>query len=78
MEEWSIIREPDDKLVAVRISVGRPRGFDGGYIVFRGDPNKAILLLRKAAKALHEAQLNDITEKTDGPQIEDRRGRPQG
>ena len=39
----SIIREPDDPLAAVRISLGRTRGQpDGVYLVFRGEPDATI------------------------------------
>jgi hypothetical protein len=54
----SIIREPDDPIADVRISLGTPRGLlnmDMFYIVFRGDPEKAIELLEKALVAAKEA-----------------------
>jgi hypothetical protein len=48
MTEFSIIREADDVLAEVRISIGKPPGFDGIYIVFRGEPKKVIEVLEKA------------------------------
>jgi hypothetical protein len=44
----SIIREDDDLLAGVRISLGSPRGSEDFYLVFRGDPKKVIELLEKA------------------------------
>jgi hypothetical protein len=46
----SITREPDDPLAEVRISLGVPREADGNayYIVFRGDPEKVVKLLKDA------------------------------
>lgn len=71
----SIIREPDDKLAAVRISLGRTRGqnaagIDGVYLVFRGEPADTIELLELALDLARQ-------ELPDG-RYQDRRGRPQG
>lgn len=44
----SLIREPDDLIADVRISLGSPRGSDDFYIVFRGNPEKVVELLEKA------------------------------
>lgn len=44
----SIIREDDDPIADVRISLGSPRGSKDFYIVFRGDPDKVIALLHNA------------------------------
>lgn len=48
MTEFSIIREDDDVLAEVRISIGKPPEFDGIYIVFRGEPKKVIEVLERA------------------------------
>jgi hypothetical protein len=65
----SIIREPADKLADVRISLGSLSNL-GIYIVFRGDPEETIQLLKAALVAAETAL----------PQghYEDKRGRPQG
>jgi hypothetical protein len=55
MTKVSIIREPDDLLADVRISLGSPRGLDDFYLVFRGDPKKVIELLEKALLVAKEA-----------------------
>lgn len=54
MTKISIIREDDDFIADVRISLGSPRGFDAFYIVFRGEPQKVIDLLDKAASVAKE------------------------
>jgi len=46
--ETSVIREDDDLMAGVRISLGSPRGSEDFYLVFRGDPQKVIDLLDKA------------------------------
>lgn len=67
----SIIREPDDQLAKVRISLGRTRGApDGVYLVFRGDPAAVVELLELAADLARQ-------ELPDG-RYQDKRGRPQG
>lgn len=50
----SVIREPDDPIAAVRISLGRPRGLKDYYIVFRGDPDKVLDLMREALTAAEQ------------------------
>jgi len=50
----SIIREPDDLIAEVRISLGSPRGSKDFYLVFRGDPEKVIDLLRTALEVAEE------------------------
>ncbi len=46
--ETAIIREDDDLLADVRISLGSPRGSEDFYLLFRGDIDKVIALLEKA------------------------------
>lgn len=48
MTKVSLIREPDDPIAEVRISLGSPIGSDDFYLVFRGDPEKVVDLLQKA------------------------------
>lgn len=48
MSKVALIREPDDLVADVRISLGSPRGTDDFYIVFRGNPEKVIDLLERA------------------------------
>ena len=55
MTQVSIIREPDDLIADARISLGCPRGVDDFYIVFRGDPDKVVNLLRNALEVAEEA-----------------------
>jgi hypothetical protein len=50
-----ILREPDDPLAETRISLGSPRGSDDFYMVFRGDPEKVIKLLKQATVVAEEA-----------------------
>lgn len=66
----SIVREPDDRLAESRISLGKARGMDGIYIVFRGKPDAAVELLRKALKVAEK--------KLPKGEYADKRGRPQG
>lgn len=71
MSEVSIIREPDDNIAETRISLGNPREMpDDFYIVFRGNPEKVVNLLRKAL-AVAEVAL-------PAGHYKDTRGRPQG
>jgi hypothetical protein len=44
----SITREPDSRGIDARVSLGKPTGMDGFYIVFRGEPDKVIQLLSDA------------------------------
>lgn len=69
MSQLAIIREPDDKLADVRISLGEKRGA-GVYLVFRGEPESVAALLRQAGVAMAEA--------IERGHYTDRRGRPQG
>jgi len=48
MKNVSIIREPDDPIAEVRVSLGSPKGSGDFYIVFRGEPQKVIELLQNA------------------------------
>jgi hypothetical protein len=64
----SIIREPDDRLADVRVSMGSKRGV-GAYLVFRGDPETVIALLENATALAAEIRRGNY---------EDKRGRPQG
>jgi hypothetical protein len=48
MSKVSIIREPDDPIAEVRISLGAPPKSKDFYIVFRGQPEKVIDLLENA------------------------------
>ncbi len=71
--EWSIIREPDDKLAKTRISLGSVDlgpGAQGAYMVFRGDPEEIVQLLEESVSEARRTLLRGI--------YEDRRGRPQG
>ena len=43
-----LVREPDDEIAEVRISLGTPRGQDAFYLVFRGEPEKVVELLKQA------------------------------
>lgn len=67
---WSIIREPDDEIAAVRISLGKPKDFEGAYMVFRGDPEEVIKLLEKSVSEARRTLLRG--------RYTDKRGRPQG
>jgi hypothetical protein len=70
LTNWSIIREPDDKLAETRISIGSaPRG-QGIYIVFRGDPDKVLDVL--------ETALSKAREELPRGNYQDKRRRPQG
>lgn len=61
MSEWIINRERDDP-VALRISVGCPmQGVfnaseikKAGYLVYRGDPEDCLILLREALAKLEQ------------------------
>lgn len=68
MTEVAIIREPDDAVAETRISTGKPRGVDGIYIVFRGDPDRVVETLKRAYEL--------AKERIPGGEYEDRR-RPQ-
>lgn len=67
---WSVIREPDDRMAETRISLGSiSKPGEGIYLVFRGDPDKVVDVLEKALeKAKADLPLGNY---------EDRRGRPQ-
>lgn len=69
VERWAISREPDDRLADVRVSLGTKKPF-GTYLVFRGDPEEVVELLRKAYAAAKAAL-------PEG-HYDDKRGRPQG
>lgn len=64
----SVIREPDDPLADVRISLGRLGS--GVYLVFRGDPAATVELL--------ETALDLARQELPTGRYQDRRGRPQG
>lgn len=49
-ENWKVTRESDDPL-ALRLSIGGVEG-ELGYIVYRGDTQACLKLLRKAVKKL--------------------------
>lgn len=68
--EYTIIREPDDKLAKTRISLGDMKEKHAFYIVFRGEPENVIHLLKEAL----------ATAERDLPEgnYQDNRGRPQG
>ena len=66
---WSVIRENDDNVADVRVSLGKKKNL-GAYIVFRGEPEETIRLLDEALK---EARLLLPTDA-----YEDRRGTLQG
>lgn len=67
--DWSIIREPNDRMADVRISLGTKKRL-GSYIVFRGEPKDAVALLEEALNKAKEVILTG--------EYEDHRGRPQG
>jgi hypothetical protein len=67
--DWSIIREPDDKLADVRVSLGTKKKL-GSYIVFRGEPEEVIQLLEESLLEARRTLLKGI--------YDDHRGRPQG
>jgi hypothetical protein len=49
MSHVAIIREDDDPLAQTRISLGNPREvINDFYIVFRGEPEAVVALLRRA------------------------------
>lgn len=67
-EPFMLVREDDDPLVDVRISLGRKQGI-GIYLVFRGDLDKARELLELAAQIVPhvtEAQVLDNRGKAPG------------
>lgn len=68
-ETVAVVREDDDKLAESRISLGRAKGV-GMYIVFRGEPDKALKLLRDALAVAEHAIVEG--------RYADKRGRPQG
>lgn len=51
MRNVSIIRESDDPIADVRISLGSPKGSNDFYLVFRGEPDRVIELLQSALGA---------------------------
>lgn len=67
--QWSITREPDDRLADVRISIGKKNDL-GCYIVFRGRPEEVVELL--------ETSLLVAKEALPARNYRDNRGRPQG
>lgn len=68
--EWSIIREPDDRLTETRISLGSMPGQVGIYFVFRGDPDIVVDVLEKTLEKAKDALPKG--------EYDDKRGRPQG
>lgn len=66
---WSIIREPDDNLADVRVSLGKKSRL-GAYMVFRGDPKEVVKLL--------EESLLEAKRTLPKGDYKDHRGRPQG
>jgi hypothetical protein len=67
--DWSIIREPDDKMADVRVSLGTKKKL-GSYIVFRGEPKEVIQLLEESLLEARRTLLKG--------EYKDHRGRPQG
>lgn len=55
MRRISIIREPDDRLDKTRISLGEPKDNVGFYVVFRGEPEDVVSLLKEALKVAEVA-----------------------
>lgn len=54
----AVIREPDDPIADVRISIGTPKGqgeFPDFYFVFRGDPDKVVALMKQALALTEKA-----------------------
>lgn len=70
MTKVAITREPDSRGIEARISLGKPMSMDGFYIVFRGEPEMVIKLLRAALQVAEEALPLGL--------YTDERGRPQG
>lgn len=68
-ERWAITREPDDSFADARVSLGLKKPF-GAYLVFRGDPEEVVELLRKAYAVAKTA--------LPAKEYDDKRGRPQG
>lgn len=58
----SVIRESDDRIAKVRISLGRPPDTDDFYLVFRGDPKDVILLLEDALRETKDLLLDGLYE----------------
>lgn len=69
IEDWSIIREKDDKLADVRISLGYKNNV-GAYLVFRGNPYEVIGLLDEALiktrLAIAQGNYKDIRNRPQG------------
>jgi hypothetical protein len=70
MSEASIIREEMDGIAKTRISLGQPVGTDDFYLVFRGEPEDIVKLLKVAHDVAKHALPQGI--------YQDKRGRPQG
>ena len=70
MAHVSITREPDDRLAESRVSLGQVKGSGDFYIVFRGDPEKVVELLKNAYEVAQHALPRAL--------YTDKRGRPQG
>lgn len=68
--DWSLTREPDDKLAETRISIGSLPNDKGTYLVFRGKPEAVIHTL--------EITLEKAKEELPKGNYQDKRGRPQG
>lgn len=68
--DWSIIREPNDKLAETRVSIGALPNDEGAYLVFRGEPDNVIHTL--------EITLEKAKEDLPKGRYQDKRGRPQG
>lgn len=68
--DWSLTREPDDKLAETRISIGSLPNDKGTYLVFRGEPDAVIHTL--------EITLAKAKEEFPKGNYQDKRGRPQG
>lgn len=66
---YSIIRESNDKLADVRVSLGLKRDL-GAYLVFRGEPEEVVALLEQATEVAR-------TTLASG-EYEDHRSRGQG
>lgn len=66
----TISRQDDDEIAEARVSLGKPKGLDGFYIVFRGEPDKVLKLMREALDVAEHAIVEG--------RYADKRGRPQG
>lgn len=70
VNDWSIIRQPNDPAAETRVSIGSLPNELGIYLVFRGEPENVINVLEKT--------LEKAREELPQGNYKDQRGRPQG